>query len=621
MRPLFARALVGAFGLVNRLVPWWRLPTWLGIPNLLAHRLRLRGRNLHDTWTPGALRRRGPDEVPHPSVLAYRTADGSWNDLEHPDMGRAGTRFGRNSPPDESWPEVTPGFSRPSPREISLRLMTRDVFKPATSLNVLAAAWIQFQVHDWFDHGQGTPGPDDLEVDLPEGDDWHECPMRVPRTPADPTRCPLDHGRPPSFLNRESHWWDGSSIYGSDLATQERIRAHVGGRLLVQSDGTLPIDGETGRVRTGFTENWWTGLALLHTLFSLEHNAVCERLQATYPEWPDGRIFQTARLVVSALMAKIHTLEWTPAITDHPTLHVAMRANWSGLAQGRLRDFLGPLAKSEVLGGIRATTADHHGAPFQLTEEFASVYRLHPLIPDELRLLSLGTGEELGTIPFEEATLHRALGFLDAHGVTAADLLYSLGVAHPGQVCLHNYPRFLQRFTRPDGTVLDVASVDVLRDRERGVPRYCAFRRILGMPVPGSFAELTHDPVWVEELRDLYGEVERVDLLVGMLAETPPPGFGFSDTAFRVFVLMASRRLRSDRFFTTDFTPQVYTPEGIRWVEESDMTSVLLRHYPELGPALAGVANPFTPWRRVAAPESPPGARGASALEGVLSAR
>ena len=38
--------------------------------------------------------------------------------------------------------------------------------------------------------------------------------------------------------------------------------------------------------------------------------------------------------------------------------------------------------------------------------------------------------------------------------------------------------------------------------------------------------------------------------MVGLLAETPPEGFGFSDTAFRIFILMASRRLQSDRFLT-----------------------------------------------------------------------
>ena len=83
--------------------------------------------------------------------------------------------------------------------------------------------------------------------------------------------------------------------------------------------------------------------------------------------------------------------------------------------------------------------------------------------------------------------------------------------------------------------------------------------------------------------------------MVGLYAEPKPKGFGFSDTAFRVFVLMASRRLEADRFFTDDYRPEVYTPEGIDWVEDNTMRSVLLRHFPELEPALEGVANPFAP--------------------------
>ena len=59
---------------------------------------------------------------------------------------------------------------------------------------------------------------------------------------------------------------------------------------------------------------------------------------------------------------------------------------------------------------------------------------------------------------------------------------------------------------------------------------------------------------------------------------------------------MASRRLKSDRFFTTDFTPRVYTPEGMAWIEDNDMCSVLLRHHPRLAPALRGVQNAFAPW-------------------------
>jgi hypothetical protein len=59
---------------------------------------------------------------------------------------------------------------------------------------------------------------------------------------------------------------------------------------------------------------------------------------------------------------------------------------------------------------------------------------------------------------------------------------------------------------------------------------------------------------------------------------------------------MASRRLESDRFFTTDFTPEMYTPAGMDWIEDNTMRDVLLRHFPSLKPALDGVENPFAPW-------------------------
>jgi hypothetical protein len=87
--------------------------------------------------------------------------------------------------------------------------------------------------------------------------------------------------------------------------------------------------------------------------------------------------------------------------------------------------------------------------------------------------------------------------------------------------------------------------------------------------------------------------------MVGMYAEPKPKGFGFSDTAFRVFILMASRRLESDRFFTTDFTPEIYTPAGMDWIENNTMRDVLLRHFPSLKPALRAVENPFAPWTPV----------------------
>ena len=120
------------------------------------------------------------------------------------------------------------------------------------------------------------------------------------------------------------------------------------------------------------------------------------------------------------------------------------------------------------------------------------------------------------------------------------------------------------------------------------------------MKTPRTFAELTADPVWAKELEEVYdGDIEQVDMMVGNYAEPLPKDFAFSDTAFRIFVLMASRRLKSDRFFTSDYRAGIYIDEGLGWVADNTMVSVLLRHCPSLEPALRGVQNGFASWNDV----------------------
>jgi hypothetical protein len=84
--------------------------------------------------------------------------------------------------------------------------------------------------------------------------------------------------------------------------------------------------------------------------------------------------------------------------------------------------------------------------------------------------------------------------------------------------------------------------------------------------------------------------------MTGLFAEPLPQGFGFSETAFRIFVLMASRRLQSDRFFTDEYNATTYTELGLNHIRMTTMKSVLLRHHPELTASLEGVENAFGPW-------------------------
>jgi hypothetical protein len=588
MASFFSKLLAGAAQSLDERFGWHRLPRPLGILALIGLRTRLRERNLYDTGLS-----RAPEPAGRPT--GARTRDGTFNDPQQPLMGSVGSRFGRNIPLEATWPEPEPDILEPNPRVVSRELLTRTELIPATIVNVLAAAWLQFEVHDWFSHGKDEP-ENPWEIELADDDPWGERPMRISRTRRDPSHSP-ESGTAPTFVTADSHWWDGSQIYGSDPKFAAALRAGEDGKLRLGPDGLLPRDLEEIVDLSGVAGNLWIGLGILHTLFTLEHNAICERLKREYPTWADDQLYDRARLVNAALMAKIHTVEWTPAIIAHPTTRYAMHANWWGLVGERLGRRLGRLGSGEVLSGIPGSPTDHHGVPYSLTEEFVAVYRMHPLLPDEYTFRSLADDSVLQERTFPEVGALQTRTRLEELGM--ANAVYSLGIAHPGAITLHNFPRFLQHFERPDGTTMDLAATDVIRIRERGVPRYNAFRRHFRLEPAASFEELTDNPEWAEEMRRVYGEVERVDLMIGLYAEPFPKGFGFSDTAFRVFILMASRRLKSDRFFTRDYTPEVYTRAGLDWINDNSMVTVLLRHFPELAPALRGVQNAFQPWKRV----------------------
>jgi hypothetical protein len=340
----------------------------------------------------------------------------------------------------------------------------------------------------------------------------------------------------------------------------------------------------------------WVGLSLLHGLFALEHNAICDMLRRHNRLWDDERLFQTARLINAALLAKIHTVEWTPAILPNPVTRAALRTNWHGILGDLQKVFTG-INDNELLGGIPGSPTDHHTAPYALTEEFVSVYRMHTLMPDDYTVQSHATGSTLGQFTLPEMSGRRGQSVL--RQFDCADLLYSFGTSHPGAVRLHNYPKHLQTLVNEKGEQIDLGTIDILRDRERGVPRYNRFRELFHKAPVRSFEEITDNPAWAEEMRRVYdNDLSKVDLMVGLMAEPLPKGFGFSETAFRVFILMASRRLKSDRFLSKDYRPEIYTKQGFQWVEDTSMMDVLTRHFPALAPAMKGIESAFHPWRK-----------------------
>ncbi|CAK5273932.1 unnamed protein product, partial [Mycena citricolor] len=311
---------------------WWTLPVYIALIYLGATRTQLEANNLFDTYEDG--------EFPVMSCAGVntnaRTLDGLCNNLTVPGMGSINTRFHRFIPINDSWSETGSTLYTPNPRLISQKILSRQSFTPATSINMLAVAWIQFQTHDWFSHGIENDPNNFLVWDVPAGDPLlatGQKNMSLRRTVFE-----THDGRPNTYTNVNTHWWDLSQIYGVDNATHAPLRAGVDGKMKVAADGLLPM-GANGLDATGFNDNWWVGLSMMHNIWTKEHNAVADMFKAANPSWNDQEIYDHARLVTTALNAKIHTVEWTPALLQDQTLQMAMNANWYGLAPAWLQSF------------------------------------------------------------------------------------------------------------------------------------------------------------------------------------------------------------------------------------------------------------------------------------------
>ena len=165
---------------------------------------------------------------------------------------------------------------------------------------------------------------------------------------------------------------------------------------------------------------------------------------------------------------------------------------------------------------------------------------------------------------------------IEEHGIETIAL--SMGVQLAGALVNNNYPAALLDMSIPGEPVVDLGALDLFRDRERGVPPYNQLRAELGLNRVRSFDDLTEDRELAAKLRSLYGRhvdgsdrVEDMDLLVGTLCEGHrPPGFGFGETLFQIFILNASWRLLGDRFYTDDFREERLHPRGSRLDRRGD---------------------------------------------------
>jgi hypothetical protein len=572
-------------------------------------------------------------------------------------------------------------------------------YRMAPHVNVLAAFWIQFMTHDWFSHLEeghnqttlmpmGCSASNDVKSlgCRPEDRIDQSLVAEAPPAPTFVAGAKRDLARAPkTTLNKVTAWWDGSQIYGYDETSRRRVKRDPRdpAKLLLETNsngatGYLPVlqnsDPQNpqwaGQEAVAFPDNWNIGLSFFHNVFAREHNAFVDefrRKAAVTPTADSGlrdpaaperairyqdiradELFEIARLVVSAEIAKIHTIEWTTQMLYNEPLYLAMNANWSGLLQKHpladraLQQVVGRLARSEGknsthwysafaagpgIFGLGSDKPDinggvnHFGSPFNFPEEFINAYRLHPMVPDLIELRDLKSDANVIRAKIAVVNTVRGKATQAMRRIGIADWALSMGRQRVGALTLHNHPLFLQNLDLPRlksaTRKIDVLALDIIRDRERGIPRYNEFRRQYGLKQLAGFDDFIdprlrpNSPERAEQqrdaalLREIYGQhrcddskivttaqknddgsaindclgrangsmvdnIEDLDAMVGWLAEsTRPHGFAISETQLQVFILNASRRLFSDRFLTSSFRPAFYTDFGVQWVNNN----------------------------------------------------
>ncbi|KAJ0237310.1 Alpha-dioxygenase 1 [Hirschfeldia incana] len=601
--PVLDRIILLIVHAVDKMVPWHKLPVFLGMAYLGLRRHLHQEYNLINVGQTPVGTRFNPADYP------YRTADGKYNDPFNEGVGSQYSFIGRNCPPVDQKTKLL----KPDPMVVATKLLARrKLIDTGKQFNMIAASWIQFMIHDWVDHLEET---NQIELVAPK-EVANECPLRSFRffkTKEVPTGFfEIKTGT----LNSRTPWWDSSAIYGSNSKAMDRVRTYKDGKLKLSEETGLLLQDQDGLAISGDVRNSWVGVSALQALFIKEHNAVCDALKKEYDDLEDEDLYRHARLVTSAVIAKIHTIDWTVELLKTDTLLAGMRTNWYGILGKKFKDSFGHVGSS-ILGGIVGMKKpQNHGVPYSITEDFTSVYRMHSLLPDQLELRDIdvvpGTNKSLPLI--EEVSFGKLIGpkgeqTMSHIGFTK--LMVSMGHQASGALELMNYPVWFRDVVPHDPSGydrtdhIDLAALEIYRDRERNVARYNEFRRSMFMIPIKKWEDLTDDKEAIEVLEDVYdGNVDELDLLVGLMAEKKIKGFAISETAFNIFVLMATRRLEADRFFTSDFNEVTYTKKGLEWVNTTEnLKDVFDRHYPEMTDRWMNSESAFSVW------DSPPVAK------------
>uniref|UniRef100_T1IXZ7 Peroxidase n=1 Tax=Strigamia maritima TaxID=126957 RepID=T1IXZ7_STRMM len=544
----------------------------------------------------------------------YRTFDGTCNNLQHPMWAASETPFLRILQPiyengfniPVAWSDnLYHGHPKPSPRLVSMQVISTDEITPDDEYSHMLMQWGQF-----LDHDLDLAPPTISSERFVDGEDCSQSCDNSP--PCFPIQIPSSDPR--SLSQRCMEFTRSSAICGSGStsllfenvmpreqinvltsfvdASQVSIINHFS--LEVESIGLHPIRSLLGYSRAHiqlklvfnntdfggkplmpFSDNWpidcrrdpresnigcflggdirvneQLGLAAIHTLFFREHNRIAETLRSLNTHWDSDMLFHETRKIIGAQMQHITYKHWLPKIFGPKGMHML------GPYQGYDPNVDSSISNSFATAAMRFGHTLINPIFHRLNASYEPIPQGHlPLSKaffSPFRLV-----EEGGVDP-----LVRGLFVMPAKLRKSDQLL--------------NKELTEQLFRQVHAVALDLAAINIQRGRDHALPGYNEWRRFCNLTYAHSFHDLRHEirsHELREKLRELYGHPSNIDLWVAGVSEDLVPGARVGPT-FLCILVDQFRRLRSgDRFFYEN--PGVFKPEQLVQIKQSSMSRIV----------------------------------------------
>lgn len=467
-----------------------------------------------------------------------RTYDGSNNNVDNPTWGATFEHLQRlgNADYADGISELA-GENRPSARAVSNGVA--DQVEGTSILNSVNGTdfvwqWGQFMDHD-LDLTDGAEESADILV--PEGDAFFD-PNSTGTQVITFNRALFDAAtgtdisNPREQENEITSWIDGSMIYGSSAERNAALRETGTPFMKTSAGNLLPFNEDSLTNANGFITdptalflagdiraNEQLGLTVMHTLFVREHNRIAQNLLDDDPDAEPDILYEQARRLVIAKIQVITYQEWLPVL-------------------------LGPDA-IPVYSGY-----DDDVNPTIFNEFSVAAFRLgHSMLNEQLLRLD-ATGAEI------------AGGHLDLKSsfFTGPTVLVSEDDLDPilrgfatqlhqeiDPLVVDDIRNFL--FGQPGSGGFDLASLNIQRGRDHGVPGYNDMREAMGLTRVTQFGQITSDNDLAEALFDTYGDVNEIDLWVGGLAEDNVSGSQLGELFQAIMVQQFTALRDGDRFW------------------------------------------------------------------------